>query len=65
MVRKEESMENSDLKKNIALLESMNDQLMAEIAYIDDLMKTIGFTEGLKTVKATAEELYDEKEGEE
>lgn len=55
-------MENRELTKKVAFLESINDQLMAELSYIDSLMRTIGFSDGLKTVKETAEELYQEEE---
>jgi hypothetical protein len=48
------------LKKRISELESMNDQLIAEIAYLDQLLKQIGFEEGLKTLKWAALELLEE-----
>lgn len=51
-------MSEEELKDRIAHLESVNDQLQAEIAYIDDLMKLLGFTEGLETVKGTAQDIY-------
>jgi hypothetical protein len=54
-------MKNQELEKNVAFLESVNDQLMAEIAYIDQLMRTIGFSDGLRTVKESAEELFREE----
>lgn len=43
----------------IAVLESVNDQLSTEVAYVDQLMKMIGFSEGIQTVKATAQEIID------
>lgn len=45
------------LKKKIAQLESVNDHLLTEVTYIDQLMRMIGFAEGIKTVKATAQEM--------
>lgn len=45
------------LKKKIAQLESVNDHLLTEVTYIDQLMRMIGFAEGIKTVKATANEM--------
>lgn len=50
-------MEKKDLMKKIARLESLNDLLSAEVSHIDLLMKMVGFTGGLETVKATAEEM--------
>ena len=53
-----DSMEK--LKQRIAELEFANDQLVSELAYLDGLMRAIGFTDGLATVKATARELYEQ-----
>jgi len=56
-------MTKKDLIKKVALLESMNDHLMTEITYVDNLMRLVGFAGGLETVKLTARELYEiEKE---
>lgn len=52
-------MINRDLEKKIAHLESINDQLTTELTYIDKLMRQVGFTHGLATVKATAREIYE------
>ena len=52
-------MTKTQLLKKIAYLESLNDQLSAEVTYVDHLMKLIGFSEGLVTVKATAQEIID------
>lgn len=49
----------ADLKKRIAYLESVNDQLLTEVNYVDQLMRMIGFTSGLAGVKATAQEILD------
>ena len=54
-------MTKLELQKKMAYLESINDQLMTEIHYIDDLMRQIGFTDGLQTVKATAQEISREE----
>ena len=48
-----------DLNKQLARLEFANDQLVTELAYIDQLMRQVGFTEGLASLKATAQELYE------
>ena len=50
-------MKNKDLLKKIAKLESMNDQLAAELSYLEHLAKALGFAEGLKTLKAAALEM--------
>lgn len=50
-------MKKKELEQKIAYLESVNDQLSAEVAYIDQLMKLIGFVGGVETVKATATEI--------
>lgn len=51
-------MTKHELEKKIAGLESMNDQLISELTYIDQLMRNIGFSNGLETVKATAREIH-------
>ena len=53
-------MNEQDLRKKIAVLESVNDQLSSELACVDDLMRMIGFTDGLETVKATAQDLFEQ-----
>lgn len=52
-------MTKAQLLKKIAILESVNDQLITEVDYVDHLMKLLGFSEGLATVKATAKEIID------
>lgn len=52
------------LEKKIAYLEFVNDQLLTEIQYVDQLLKLVGFTEGLKTIKSAAQEVIDEEEKE-
>lgn len=52
-------MTKKDLIKKIAHLESLNDHLLTEIGYVDYLMRRVGFTGGLETVKVTAQELYE------
>lgn len=60
----EVSMTKKDLLKKVAYLESINDHLLTELGYLDHLMRLVGFSEGLETVKLTAEELVEsEKEG--
>lgn len=52
-------MEKIELEKQVAHLESVNDQLSAEISYVDDLLKSIGFPYGLQSVKAAANEMLN------
>ncbi len=58
-------MDNQEsLLRKISELESMNDQLLTEIRYLDDLLKQIGFMEGLKTLKVAALEMIDHDKNE-
>lgn len=52
-----------ELLHNMAQLESINDQLVAEITYVDQLMRQVGFADGLKTIKNTALEMVAEGKG--
>ena len=52
-------MTKAQMLKKIAKLESINDQLSSEVTYVDKLMRMIGFTEGLQTIKMTAQELIE------
>ena len=45
---------HKDLLKKIAKLETINDQLAAEINYLEKLTRALGFAEGLKTLKTAA-----------
>ncbi len=50
-------MKHSDLLRKIAKLETVNDQLVAELHYLEQLTRALGFAEGLKTLKAAALEM--------
>lgn len=52
-------MNKDEMMKKISELESINDQLQTEIRYLDQLLKEVGFEEGLKTLKVAAQELID------
>ena len=54
-------MEKRDLLKKLAYLEFVNDQLSTEVIYVDNLLKAVGFPEGLESVKDVAHELIDEQ----
>lgn len=53
-------MENKELYKRLAFLEFVNDQLTSEVAYVDELLKEVGFCEGLQSVKQVAHDLIEE-----
>lgn len=53
-------MEHEKMLKRISELESMNDQLLTEIRYLDQLLRQVGFEEGLKTLKFAAKELIEQ-----
>jgi len=55
-------MKEKDLIRKIAKLESINDQLAAELRYLEQLTKALGFAEGLKTLKEAAQEMLDSKD---
>jgi len=55
-------MNNKDLIKRIAQLESLNDQLLSELHFLDSLSRELGFPEGLDSLKSTAKELLKEQE---
>lgn len=52
------------LHERIAQLEFQNDQLVTELEYVDQLLKSVGFIDGLTSVKAAAQELaeYERRE---
>jgi hypothetical protein len=52
-------MTKLQLLKKIAYLESINDQLSTEVSYVDHLMRLLGFSDGLVSVKATASEILE------
>lgn len=51
----------AQLLRKIAQLESINDLLTTEVSYVDKLMRSIGFSGGLMTVKQTAQELLSQE----
>jgi len=53
-------MKKKDLIKRLAYLESLNDQLMTELTYLDELMRQVGFAGGIESFKETALEMYQE-----
>ncbi len=53
-------MNEDQLKKRISELETVNDQLLTEMEYLNWLLKEVGFEEGLVTLKFAAEELLEQ-----
>ena len=64
MTFKQNDHELQKLLDRLAQLEFQNDQLVAELEYVDQLLRNVGFTEGLHSVKAAAKELaeYEKRE---
>ena len=52
-------MNKTQLAQRIARLESMHDQLESEIVYVDQLLKSVGFPQGLASAKEVALELLE------
>ena len=50
-------MTKAQLFKKIARLESIQDQLVTELQTLDIMLKSVGFENGLATMKAAATEL--------
>jgi hypothetical protein len=57
--KKVQAMKDKILLKKLAKLETVNDQLSAEIQYLERLTRALGFAEGLKTLKAAAIEMLE------
>ena len=55
---------NKDLLTKVAHLESVDDQLLTELSYIDTQLRLIGFPEGLETVKTAVAEILEEQQHE-
>lgn len=53
-------MKRAELEKQLAVLESVNDQLETEITFIDELLKNVGFPDGLESAKLVALEMLQE-----
>jgi len=54
-----------EMLAKLAKLETINDQLLSEIEYLDLLVRQIGFEEGLSTLKSAALELLQEQDEDE
>jgi len=49
------------LNEKVAQLEFVNDQVVAELQSTDKLLRSIGFSEGLKSVKVAAQEIFEQE----
>lgn len=54
-------MNKAQLQQKIAKLEFVNDQLETELEYVDGLLRSVGFPQGLVSAKAVAIELLHEE----
>lgn len=57
----EDGMANQKLRKQIAKLEFVNDQLLTELSDLDGLLQRSGFPHGLASLKQVALEILDEQ----
>ncbi len=53
-------MEQQLLIKRLAQLESINDQLLAEVQEVDRLLHNTGFPRGIESAKEVAEEMLEQ-----
>lgn len=54
-------MNKTQLDKKIAKLEFVHDQLESELKYVDTLLRSVGFPQGLSSAKEVALELLEEQ----
>ena len=52
-------MKKEELEQRVAKLESLNDQLTAEFNHLNNVLKKLGFNEGIKTLKEAASEMLE------
>jgi hypothetical protein len=57
-------MENKELMKRVAFLESKLDMLESELTYLNGMLVDCGFSEGIETLKETVEEMLSEESSE-
>lgn len=55
------TLTKTDLQKKLARLESLHDQLSTEVTYVDELLKSIGFPDGLDSAKKVAIEIKEDQ----
>ena len=59
-----EAMNKAQLEQKINKLEFIHDQLEAELQYVDHLLRSVGFPQGLASAKEVALEMLEETEAE-
>ncbi len=59
------SLNKSDLIQLMVNLELANEELIEELRSFDQLMRQVGFKDGIETIKATAIEFANDFENEE
>lgn len=57
-------MDRKSLMQKIAYLEFAEEKMIMELTYVDNLLRIIGFQDGIETMKIAALELIDQKEDE-
>jgi len=50
------------LQTEVARLESRNDQVMTELTYINELLFAVGFSKGIESLKAAAQDLLEDNQ---
>ena len=50
-----------EMQQKVAHLEFVNDQLSTEIRYVDNLLRLIGFSNGLESIKNAAKEVLEKE----
>jgi hypothetical protein len=50
-------MTNIELEQKVAQLEFEHDQLISELSHTNQLLKSVGFPDGIKSIKEIAEDL--------
>lgn len=54
-------MDNKDLHKKVAVLETKLDMVESELSHLNHLLIQCGFTEGTESLKSTLQEILDEQ----
>lgn len=55
-------MKEKDLEKKLAKIESLYDQLLADVDNLNQLLMQLGFEEGIVTLRQAAKELLEKKD---
>ena len=55
-------MKEKELINKIAALESKVDHLESELSYLDNMLVSCGFTNGIQTLKETVQEILSENQ---